>query len=87
MAANNEVEDFEIEQQGFQKFEHTATDTVLAASYNASGTKIALCSADHKIRVYSISADKKWTLLDQFRGHDAEILDVRNATFVIRLHH
>ena len=82
MAATDEDDDFEIEQHGFQSFEHTATDTVLAASYNASGTKIALCSADHKIRVYSINADKKWTLLDQFRGHDAEILDVCITTFI-----
>lgn len=61
---------------GFQSFEHAAADIVLAASFNAAGTRVALCSADHKIRVYSISQDKTWTLLEQFRGHDAEVLDV-----------
>lgn len=61
---------------GFQSFEHAAADTVLAASFNPAGTRAALCSADHKIRIYSIGQDKEWSLLEQFRGHDAEVLDV-----------
>ena len=61
---------------GFQSFEHAAADIILAASFDAAGTKVAICSADHKIRVYSISQSKVWNLLDRFRGHDAEILDV-----------
>ena len=63
--------------QGFQSFEYAATDIVLAADFNPGGTKAVLCSADHRIRVYSISHDKVWTSLDQFLGHDAEVLDVR----------
>lgn len=66
--------------RGFQSFEHAAADIVLAASFNAAGTRVVLCSADHKIRVYSISQDNVWTSLDQFRGHDAEVLDVRIAS-------
>ena len=78
MASNNDNDDHrEPNLHGFRSFEHTAAESVLAACYNTSGTKIVLCSADHKIRVYTISPDKTWTLLDQFGGHDAEILDVR----------
>ena len=62
---------------GFQSFEHAAADIVLAASFNSSGTRIALCSADHKIRVYDTDAEDSWVLTDLWRGHDAEILDAR----------
>lgn len=76
----NEKDGYSVEiepaKHGFQSFEHAAADIVLAASFNAAGTRAALCSADHKIRVYSINAEKEWSLMDQFRGHDAEILDV-----------
>jgi len=65
---------------GFQSFENAAADIVLAASFNTSGTRIVICSADHKIRVYNIDQDNAWTLVDQWRGHDAEILDVSGAT-------
>lgn len=61
---------------GFQSFEHAAADIVLAASFNVSGSRVVLCSADHRIRVYNIDQDNTWTLADQWRGHDAEILDV-----------
>ena len=62
---------------GFQSFEHAAADIVLAVSFNFSGTRIALCSADHKIRVYDIDGEDSWALIDIWRGHDAEILDAR----------
>ncbi len=62
---------------GFQSFEHAAADIVLAASFNSSGTRVALCSADHKIRVYDIDGEDSWILTDVWRGHDAEILDAR----------
>lgn len=60
---------------GFRNFDHGAADVVLAVAFNSSGTRIALGSADHKIRVYDIEQDKSWTLVDQWRGHDAEVLD------------
>ena len=60
---------------GFQSFEHAAEDMVLAASFNDAGTRIVLCSADHKIRVYNIGAIDEYTIVDQWRGHDAEVLD------------
>ena len=61
---------------GFQSFEHAAADVVLAASFNSSGNRVILCSADHKVRVYNIDQNDIWTLADQWRAHDAEVLDV-----------
>ena len=64
---------------GFQSFEHAAADIVLAACFNSSGTRIILCSADHKIRVYDIDPSDEYVLVDQWRGHDAEVLDASIA--------
>jgi len=76
MTGSESADSIKPVKNGFQSFEHAAADIVLAASFNPAGTRAALCSADHKIRIYSISRDKEWALLDQFRGHDAEVLDV-----------
>ncbi|KAL6717163.1 hypothetical protein ACLMJK_005078 [Lecanora helva] len=73
---NDESDVIESDLSGFQSFEHAAADIVLAVSFNPPGTKVVLCSADHKIRVYTVDKDKEWNLLDQFRGHDAAVLDV-----------
>ena len=48
---------------------------MLAAAFNSSGTRIVLCSADHRIRVYNIHQSEEYFLIDQWRGHDAEVLD------------
>ena len=71
------IDSLESVKNGFQSFEHAAADIVLAASFNSSGTRIALCSADHKIRVYDMDGEDSWILTDVWRGHDAEILDAR----------
>lgn len=60
---------------GFHKFDHGATDTILAAEFNSSGTHLAVCSADHKIRLFAVGQGDAWTLVDQWRGHDGEILE------------
>ncbi|KAL8756351.1 MAG: hypothetical protein Q9199_003008 [Rusavskia elegans] len=62
---------------GFQGFDHGATDLVSAAEFNGPGTHLAVCSADHSIRVFTQDHRHDWILLDQWRGHDAEILDVK----------
>lgn len=62
-------------EHGFTNFDHGAADVVLAASFNSSGSRLALGSADHKIRVYDVEQDETSTLVDQWRGHDAEVLD------------
>ena len=75
MAASEDINGIEPVKNGFQSFEHAAADIVLAASFNPSGTRAVLCSADHKIRVYNIDGNDAWTLADVWRGHDAEVLD------------
>lgn len=60
---------------GFRNFDHGAADVVLAVAFNSSGTRIALGSADHRIRVYDIEEDQTSSLVDQWRGHDAEVMD------------
>ena len=79
MGENNNLEDIDERKNGFQCFEHAAADIVLAAVFNHSGTRIILCSADHKIRVYNIDRYDEYILVDQWRGHDAEVLDASIA--------
>ena len=75
VSENNDLNYAEHTEHGFRNFDHGAADIVLAVAFNSSGTRIALGSADHKIRVYDVEQDKTWTLVDQWRGHDAEVLD------------
>ena len=82
MDDNNKLNEIEGRKNGFQSFEHAAADIVLAASFNNSGTRIVLCSADHKIRVYNIDRSDEYFLVDQWRGHDAEVLDASTATLL-----
>ena len=77
MDEDDNADNLDSVKSGFQSFEHAAADIVLAASFNSSGTRIALCSADHKIRVYDIDGEASWILTDVWRGHDADILDAR----------
>lgn len=67
---------------GFQSFENAAADAVLAANFNSAGTRIATCSADHRIRVYDIDETDEWTLIEQRRGHNAEIIDASEYLIV-----
>ena len=79
MSDRKSLNSVEGRRNGFQSFEHAAADIVLAASFNSSGTRIILCSADHKIRVYNIDQSDEYFLVDQWRGHDAEVLDASIA--------
>ena len=79
MGENNDSNEIDETRSGFQSFEHAAADIILAASFNSSGTRIILCSADHKIRVYNIDQKDEYFLVDQWRGHDAEVLDASIA--------
>ena len=84
MSDKNSLNDIEGRRNGFQSFEHAAADIVLAASFNSSGTRIILCSADHKIRVYNIDQSDEYFSVDQWRGHDAEVLDASIALLLPR---
>ena len=86
MNDKNSLNDIEGRRNGFQSFEHAAADIVLAASFNSSGTRMILCSADHKIRVYNIDQNDEYFLVDQWRGHDAEVLDASIALLLPRKH-
>ena len=60
---------------GFTDLTQAAADIILSATFSPSGNRLALCSAEHKIRVYDAGQDNAWNLIDQWRGHDAEVLD------------
>ena len=49
---------------------------VVAIGFNSSGTRLALGSIDHKIRVFDQDENKTWNMIDAWTGHDAEVLDV-----------
>ena len=68
---------------GFTNIEHGASDIVLAAAFNQTGTRITLGSSDHKIRVFDVDTKSKWNLVDQWRGHDAEVLDAGSLLSIV----
>lgn len=70
-------------EHGFRDFDHGAADIILAIAYNSSGTRIASGSADHRIRVYDLKPSGDWILIDQWRGHDAEVLDASLTCAII----
>ena len=39
-------------------------------------------SADHRLKVYDHLPDGQWKLIDTWRGHDAEILDVTVTSLI-----
>lgn len=61
--------------RGFQTFNHGHQDLVLAVDFNYYGTRMATASSDHRLRVWD-RKDESWVLVDGWRGHDAEIVDV-----------
>jgi len=62
--------------RGFSTFEHGHQDLVLAVDFNFYGTRMVTASSDHKLKVYD-RKDDAWTLIDTWRAHDAEIVDVK----------
>ncbi|KZF25452.1 putative nuclear pore protein [Xylona heveae TC161] len=61
---------------GFQVFEHGHQDVVQAADYNFYGNRLVTASSDHRLKVWDLH-DGEWELTDTWRGHDAEIMDVK----------
>lgn len=62
--------------RGFQAFSHGHNDLVLAVDFNYYGTRMVTASSDHRLKVWD-RKDESWSLIDTWRGHDAEIVDVR----------
>jgi hypothetical protein len=57
-------------------FAHGHHDIVQAMHYNFQDTRMLTASSDHHIKVWNRKGEKGWELLDTWRGHDAEIMDV-----------
>ena len=66
---------------GFQGLAHDSNDVVLALHFNDRGDRLVSGSADHRIRVMKLVGEDEWNLVDVWRGHDGEVLDVRRSPF------
>ena len=64
-------------EQGFVALAHGSSDLVLAAHFNFYGTRLVTGSADHRIRVFDLDERAGWQIVDAWRGHNGEVLDVR----------
>jgi len=62
--------------RGFSTFEHEHNDLVLAVDFNFYGTRMVTASSDHRLKVFD-KKDESWTLIDTWRAHDAEVVDVK----------
>lgn len=59
----------------FQTFSHGHQDLVLAVDFNYFGTRMVTASSDHRLKVWD-KKDDSWTLIESWKAHDAEIVDV-----------
>lgn len=62
----------------FNSFDPGHADLVTVTKFNFYGNRLLTASADHRIKVWDLQKDGSWTLIDAWRGHDAEIRDVRS---------
>lgn len=60
----------------FGTFNHGHHDIVQAIHYNFYGNRMLTASSDHHLKVWNKKGEKDWELVDTWRGHDAEIMDV-----------
>lgn len=58
-----------------QPFAHGHQDLVLAIDFNYFGTRMVTASSDHRLKVWD-KKDDAWTLVESWKAHDAEIVDV-----------
>lgn len=59
----------------FQTFAHGHQDLVLAVDFNYFGTRMVTASSDHRLKVWD-KRDESWSLVESWKAHDAEIVDV-----------
>jgi nucleoporin SEH1 len=59
----------------FQPFQHGHEDLVLAVDFNYFGTHLVTASSDQRLRVWERKGEE-YVLVDNWRAHDAEIVDV-----------
>lgn len=62
-------------ERSFQTFSHGHQDLVLAVDFNYFGTRMVTASSDHRLKVWD-KKDDSWTLVESWKAHDAEIVDV-----------
>ena len=62
-------------ERSFQTFSHGHQDLVLAVDFNYFGTRMVTASSDHRLKVWDKKEDS-WTLVESWKAHDAEIIDV-----------
>jgi WD40 repeat protein len=62
-------------ERSFQTFSHGHQDLVLAVDFNYFGTRMVTASSDHRLKVWD-KKDESWTLVESWKAHDAEIVDV-----------
>jgi nucleoporin SEH1 len=69
-------------ERNFQSFSHGHQDLVLAVDFNYFGTRMVTASSDHRLKVWD-KKDDAWTLVESWKAHDAEIVDVStNSEFI-----
>lgn len=66
-------------ERSFQTFSHGHQDLVLAVDFNYFGTRMVTASSDHRLKVWD-KKDDAWTLVESWKAHDAEIVDVSDLS-------
>jgi nucleoporin SEH1 len=62
-------------ERGYLSFDQGHSDVVLAVDFHYYGYRMVTASSDHKLKVWD-RKDDNWTLVDSWKAHDAEIVDV-----------
>jgi nucleoporin SEH1 len=65
-------------ERNFQTFSHGHQDLVLAVDFNYFGTRMVTASSDHRLKIWD-KKDDAWSLVESWKAHDAEIVDVSAA--------
>jgi len=64
------------ETESFGLLQHGHKDMVQAVAYNSYGNRLAMGSADGKIKVYNRHNDGSWNACDTWGAHNGEILEL-----------
>lgn len=62
-------------ERSFQSFSHRHQDLVLAVDFNYFGNRMVTAGSDHRLKVWD-KKDDSWNLVESWKAHDAEIVDV-----------